>query len=389
MQATVSCYSNSNSHSNNRSSNCNTDNYINMLEIGCVNTYPNYQSSHFMNNSLVAMFGPSMPSMAGHGLGALDALEGLDSDLESEASTLSSSPTTSIDEPTLDEAVLRAKFASLGIDLNQELSVPRISIQNSSDDESGNESDDSSNEPCGRTPLLRSTSLKSGKTPPSTPHRKKIVRFADSLGLDLAAVRHILQDDLPQIPQSAYVDLKVPKDWIPDRSTSNGKRFTIAPATQTRQVVPAKPQAPWLSLYQQQQRTTLIPQFVEPCVQLNFMDRVRNQLVCLENCSISSGAGSISVTCVSRVMNVSFEKQVLIRYTANEWSTWTDCLASYIPQSGDCGSDRFTATFHVRSATGASLVPGNRVLFAVKYMANNEEYWDNNVGLNYSLTYRL
>jgi protein phosphatase 1 regulatory subunit 3A/B/C/D/E len=182
--------------------------------------------------------------------------------------------------------------------------------------------------------------------------------------------------------------LKVPKDWIPERRSSNIQRFSIIPAPESRPE-PVKLLPPWLSLYQQQQRSTLIPEFVEPCAQMNFLDRVRNGMVCLENCFISSGAGSISVTCVARVMNVSFEKQVLIRYTSNEWSTWTDCLASYIPQSGDGSTDRFTAAFHVRSAAGVSLSPGQRVLFAVKYVANNEEYWDNNMGLNYSLIYRL
>jgi len=51
--------------------------------------------------------------------------------------------------------------------------------------------------------IQRSTSLKSGKTPPGTPGRKKIVRFADALGLDLADVRTFL-DEIPNVPTSAY-----------------------------------------------------------------------------------------------------------------------------------------------------------------------------------------
>jgi len=155
-------------------------------------------------------------------------------------------------------------------------------------------------------------------------------------------------------------------------------------------VPPARPSLPpWLALYQQQRRPALIPEFLEPFVQSNFLDRVRNQMVCLENCYISSGAGSISVTCVSRVVNLSFEKQVHLRFTVNEWLNWTDCLASYIPHSSDGWSDRFTATFHVNSANGGQLKAGQRILFAIRYKATNDEYWDNNMGLNYSLIYRL
>ncbi|GIX78480.1 glycogen-binding subunit 76A [Caerostris extrusa] len=58
--------------------------------------------------------------------------------------------------------------------------------------------------------LVRSTSLKTGKTPPGTPSRKKIVRFADVLGLDLEAIRHFVKDDdAPIVPQSAFADLKI------------------------------------------------------------------------------------------------------------------------------------------------------------------------------------
>jgi len=344
-----------------------------MIELGSITSFPGYQSNACMSNTMV------------QSLYALDS----GSDLESEASTISSSPTSTSDfsfEPTLDEALLREKFAKLGIDLSEELMPPRISI--SSSDECSEESEE--DEPCGRSPLIRSTSLKTGKTPPSTP-RKKFVRFADSLGLDLAAVRHILQDDLPQIPQSAYVDLKVPKDWLPGKlSPALPCLFNYkSPAKEERKSSPrSNGLPPWLAMYQQNMHSTLIPEFIEPFAQSNFLDRVRNQKVCLENCYISTGAGSISVTGVVRVVNISFEKQVLLRFTVNEWSTWTDCLASYIPQSSDGWSDRFTATFHVSTATGGTLLPGQRVLFAVKYNAN-EEYWDNNMGLNYSLIYRL
>lgn len=56
----------------------------------------------------------------------------------------------------------------------------------------------------------RSTSLKTYKTPPGTPHRKKVVRFADAMGLDLEDVKTVMNmEDPPNIPESAMQDLKV------------------------------------------------------------------------------------------------------------------------------------------------------------------------------------
>lgn len=360
--------------------------------------------------------------------------------------------------------------------------------------------------------IVRSTSLKTQKSPPHSPRRKKIVRFADSLGLDLEAVKMIMQEDLPSIPDSAFVHLDIPEEWVPhdllksaatkslaftpvscaistttngykpflngyhvmtgspsasptrngwsspnrngrsnspsdfngrgspsvedlnvacaavslssspvvqskflhydmlndsinmmNGSENNGRRGMIrtgltngvgingSNSSLNRMEEPMssvnKAMPPWLQLYQQTTRSTLIPEFVEPFIQMNFLDRVRTQNVCLENCyiSTSSVSGSISVTCCVRLVNRGFEKQVYVRYTTNEWTTFTDISASYIPRSSDGWSDRFTATFSVKN-----LSAGQKVYVAIKYLANgSEEYWDNNNGNNYSFMHRI
>lgn len=59
-------------------------------------------------------------------------------------------------------------------------------------------------------PIKRSTLLKMNETPPRTPSHKKVVRFADALGLDLESVRHILNLEAPpKIPGTALKDLKM------------------------------------------------------------------------------------------------------------------------------------------------------------------------------------
>jgi protein phosphatase 1 regulatory subunit 3A/B/C/D/E len=97
----------------------------------------------------------------------------------------------------------------------------------------------------------------------------------------------------------------------------------------------------------------------------------------------------MSIICVVRVLNVSFEKFIAVRFTTNDWITHNEALASHIPNSCDGWSDKFTVTFSVTAECGSCLKPGQRILFAVKYLAGSNEYWDNNNGLNYSLLYQL
>jgi hypothetical protein len=349
-----------------------------------------------------------------------------------------------------------------------------------------------------------------------------MVRFADTLGLDLAAVKTIMQEDLPLIPDSAFSHLNLPKELLSDirdhisaaaansNNNSSPKASPISsPSSKhrifntgncaasgakpflpkyplplhvaagdgyqphhyvnglagsldrlhldfdddllddcipvkspsplpcvgalpsilskkapvvTEQEVMSKSMPPWLGLYQSTHTATLIPEFIEPFVQMNFQDRVKSASVCLENCYVSNtvsgsgagaaaaalavasslissaspppasvaGAGSspsdgvISVTTCIRVVNRSFEKEIYVRFTTNDWATWCEEKANFIPTSTDSWSDRFTATFFV-----AHLNAGQRVKFALRYQTGGQEFWDNNNGQDYSLMYRI
>ncbi|XP_022239178.1 glycogen-binding subunit 76A-like [Limulus polyphemus] len=215
--------------------------------------------------------------------------------------------------------------------------------------------------------LVRSTSLKSGKTPPGTPSRKKIVRFADALGLDLEAVRHIgSEDDEPNIPASAFKDLKVTPHEPNRSSTSLFSRFSIS-----------GPFASSLGVHAPSHSTlTLIPLFLQPVTQNSFLDRVRNKNICLENIIVSD----LNVQCHVRVHNISFEKLVLARYTTNEWLSYEDVLANYVHGSCDGFSDKFSLNFFV-----PHMSDGQRLIFAIRLVANGQEFWDNNDGKNYVL----
>ncbi|GBM80898.1 Glycogen-binding subunit 76A [Araneus ventricosus] len=203
--------------------------------------------------------------------------------------------------------------------------------------------------------LVRSTSLKTGKTPPGTPSRKKIVRFADVLGLDLEAIRHFVKDDdAPIVPQSAFADLKV------------------RPSSSNPYLLPWSNSAPGLT----QAGCKFVTQFEQPGSDPHFLDKVRQQKVCLENCITND----LRVIGVVRVLNLGFEKLVQVRYTTTEWAAHTDLNADYVPSSCDGFSDKFSFSLQL-----PHLCPGQRLVFALKYVANGQEFWDNNSSENYVL----
>ncbi|KAL8179575.1 UNVERIFIED_CONTAM: hypothetical protein K2H54_068609 [Gekko kuhli] len=96
----------------------------------------------------------------------------------------------------------------------------------------------------------------------------------------------------------------------------------------------------------------LVPDFQQPADLEDFPSRLRQQRVCLERVSSSD----LGLNGTVRVVNVAFEKQVAVRYTFNHW----------------------------RGQHEVSSV----VEFAVRYRVDEQEYWDNNQGENYSLTCR-
>ena len=193
-----------------------------------------------------------------------------------------------------------------------------------------------------RTELRKSASLKSSKTPPGTPRRKKVVRFADAMGLDLESVRHVLNLDVPpKIPASAMKDLQT---GLSEDRKEIGTKY-------------------------------IVETFQQPGANINFRDRVLCNKVALENALVVAG----SITGVVRVANIGFHKVVRVRFTTNNWATFHDIAASYMQNSNDGGTDRFSFTL----VPPADFAPGSKLEFAVSFSISGVEYWDNNSGTNY------
>ena len=190
--------------------------------------------------------------------------------------------------------------------------------------------------------LRKSSSLKSNKTPPGTPRRKKMVRFADVMGLDLESVRHVMnQEQPPRIPASAMADLRIGMEE--ERKDIGSRYLDIC--------------------------------FPQPGALENFTQKVMANKLCLENCIIAD----LSITGIVRVANIGFHKVVRIRYSINNWVTFYDVMASYVQKSCDGPTDRFSFTISAPATVG----PGSRIEFCISYTVNDTVYWDSNDGQNY------
>ncbi|ORX91366.1 hypothetical protein K493DRAFT_317304 [Basidiobolus meristosporus CBS 931.73] len=92
-----------------------------------------------------------------------------------------------------------------------------------------------------------------------------------------------------------------------------------------------------------------------------------------------------------QIQNLSFRKVVAIRYTFDFWKTVEEVVADYKdspvrPCPQFVGIDRFTFTINLENRiTFSSLSPKKTMFFAVRYQVNNQEFWDNNDGMNYQV----
>ncbi|KAH8373357.1 hypothetical protein KR009_003031 [Drosophila setifemur] len=193
--------------------------------------------------------------------------------------------------------------------------------------------------------VRRCSSLKTGKTPPGTPGRKKIVRFADVLGLDLADVKTFL-DEIPTIPKSAFEDLEILESEPP---------LQLGPKSDK----------------------LLMPLFQQPGGLPTFLDAVREKQVSLENAAVSDNINQ-TISGSVRVRNLDFHKSVHIRYSLDGWRSYADLQANYVENSCDGFSDKFTFVLF-----GNSLHVGQRLEFAVRFQCKGQQFWDSNYGANY------
>ena len=123
----------------------------------------------------------------------------------------------------------------------------------------------------------------------------------------------------------------------------------------------------------------LVPDFTQLAADyLAFRNAVETRFVSLVNVVVKNYAVFGTV----RVKNVAFEKRVVVRHSFDDWLTHHDVVGTHQADQ----DERFdTFAFHIDCPP--NLAPGVGLQFAVLYIVNGAEYWDNNRGSNYHLTY--
>ncbi|GMS85569.1 hypothetical protein PENTCL1PPCAC_7744, partial [Pristionchus entomophagus] len=80
------------------------------------------------------------------------------------------------------------------------------------------------------------------------------------------------------------------------------------------------------------------------------------------------------------VRNLAYEKKVVIRYTVDGWSTYSEIEAAFSRNvEEDIDAFDFSLTFPIEDVSGCEL--------CVSYSVNDSVFWDNNEDTNYRLEY--
>ncbi|XP_051556094.1 uncharacterized protein LOC127442256 [Myxocyprinus asiaticus] len=121
----------------------------------------------------------------------------------------------------------------------------------------------------------------------------------------------------------------------------------------------------------------LVPTFNKPVSSVELLLKTRRLGVALE--SVATGS---EVKGVIRVMPSNERREVGIRYTLNNWLTFSDIQAALkLDEENVLKWEQFEFTLHAPPCFDTD----SSVHFAVFCRANHGEYWDNNDGQNYTL----
>ena len=90
----------------------------------------------------------------------------------------------------------------------------------------------------------------------------------------------------------------------------------------------------------------------------------------------------IGNTITVTLQNYAYNKNVFIRYTNDNWNTYTDAPMSYNKTNAD-GTENWTGEVSVTASDYSDFE------YCVCYQVNGNEYWANNFGENYGYHYRI
>ena len=189
-------------------------------------------------------------------------------------------------------------------------------------------------------------------------------------------------DEVPRVPKSAFQDLKDAdiSDLDSDSSTSfdkvgvnktQGNNVTKKATCEIAKIPSHKPPSAGVKAL-----------FVQPNGTPTMLNRLRDNKICLET-AYPCDAQSI-VKGVVRVVNLDFHKKVSVRYTMDNWVTFSDADAAYLSGTCDGFSDKFSFVVDTSQLIGN---PGKRLQLCLHFQCLGNDYWDNNNGANYVFQY--
>ncbi|KAF1808230.1 hypothetical protein P152DRAFT_227223 [Eremomyces bilateralis CBS 781.70] len=201
-------------------------------------------------------------------------------------------------------------------------------------------------------PALRPASHRRPSSMPGTPTFSKAVHFNDNI----EQVRHFLQIDRPIAVSagSSPVEMYESDAEYPFFSEGGSRPKT----------------------YEYEIRLVNWPR--------DTMER-RTQPVWCEKIFLSSD--SKMLVGVVAVANLAFNKFVVCRFTLDYWKTTSEVVAEFnndVRRKYDDGYDRFN--FNIKLSDQANL-ESKTMLLCIRYTVNDQEFWDNNNKMNYSIDF--
>lgn len=116
----------------------------------------------------------------------------------------------------------------------------------------------------------------------------------------------------------------------------------------------------------------------------NSLNFNQNDTVKLTKINVIANHGIPKVCGEITVKNITYEKIVFVRYTFNNWKSYTDRPALFLLHVSQNNIDKFS--FYI-----PLIISGNNsrcVEFAICYQANNKIFWDNNFNQNFKIKYK-
>ncbi len=198
---------------------------------------------------------------------------------------------------------------------------------------------------------------------------KKMVRFADSVGRELAQVQYIQSSQ-----DEDTKELKRTKNNLYVPATFNGehKPWSFDVALTPKQIPDTRIPKRFFCLYRQ-------PNSEHPDIYLHEIWRSQIKLEHADIRSKSSSTGEQYLYGTVWVTNAGYWKNVTVKYSFNRWLNTYEYEAQHRCHSNDFRNiDQFEFSIDIPQDV-------DRIDFVLRYNVNGQEHWDNNEGKNYTL----